>query len=376
MKIDADALLSGPRGRRASLSVAAGTSGNQKLSATLLNAIMELGGELDPSTGAGRAYLRFEADNARGADGYSGRFSVPGVPPIESADDLVAALLDAPILTELINPLDVLEEAVSSARYWQEPDGEDFLCALPILRPALQRAAEVLLGQPGTEWWDAPIDRSDQWDVDFEFGRQNAPRVVRPDIRTFRAKAVAEEHRARRDRPSDLTASFSGSWWSTPLVPLASFTTTRSVGATGPVGLHLIEDSMGWEEAQTRPVGIDPRARVYEISTADDWAELCRRFPLDLTSSRRHDWYRATGRIGEWVIPDWTSVGEHFDGVHLSAAAYLQAAGLPVPVDGDTASLIAGWGPDETWWFRLEVVDIGDGSVAWHRRGGAEWRPR
>lgn len=374
--MDADALLRGPRGRRASLFVAAASSGDQKLEATLLNAVMELSAELDPSLGAGRAYLRFEA-SAQGATGDSARFPEPEIPRIESANDLVAALLDAPILAELISPSDVLEETVSSARYWQEPDGEDFLCALPILQPALQRAAEVLVSRPGTEWWDAPIDRSDQWVVDFDFGLHDAPRVVRPDIRAFRAEAVAEEQQARRDRPSDPKASFSGSWWSTPLVPLASFTTTRSVGAAGPLGLHLVEDSMGWEEAQARPVRIDRRARVYEISTADDWAELCRRFPLNLTASRRHDWYRATGRIGAWVIPDWTSVGEHYDGVHLSTAAYLQAAGLPVPVDGDSASLIAGWSPDETWWFQPGIVDIlEEESVAWHRGGGQEWRPR
>ena len=375
--MDADALLSGPRGRRASLFVAAASSGDQRLEATLLTAIMDLSGELDPSLGAGRTYPRFEAVSSQGASGDSGRNSEPEIPGIQNADELVAALLDASILTDLISPLDVLEAAVSSARYWQEPDGEDFLCALPVMRPALRRAAEVLLSQPGTEWWDAPIDRSDQWVVDFDFGVQDAPRVVRPDIEAFRAEAVAEEQRARRDRPSDPTASFSGSWWSTLLVPLASFATTRSVSSNGPAGLHFVEDSMGWEEAQARPVGIDRRARVYEISTADDWAELCRRFPLNLTASRRHDWYRATGRIGDWVIPDWTAVGEHFDGVHLTAAAYLQAAGQPVPVDVDTASLIAGWSPDETWWFRPEIVDIREEtSVAWHRGGDDEWRPR
>ena len=134
---------------------------------------------------------------------------------------------------------------------------------------------------------------------------------------------------------------------------------------------------MGWEKAQVRPVGINLAARVHEIRHADDWAELCRRFPLEVTASRRHDWYRATGRVGDWVIPDWTSVGEHFDGVHLSVAAYLQTAGAVVPVEEDSASLIAGWNPDETWWFRPDILDIHDEQrVAWHRVDGAQWRPR
>lgn len=368
MTMDADALLSGPRGRCAALAVASRSSGDEYLDATLGGAVMELAGAYESAGGSSRAYVRFEVD-----DGIPE--ATRELPVIRNVDELAAALLDAPMLTGRIQPLDELENAVNSARYWQEPEAEDALAALPVLRPALMRAADALLAHPDTSWWDEPIARSDQWAVEFDFQDGEPSSVQPPDISRFRASALAEENQARQDRSTDPTESISGDWWSTPLVPLASFTTTRSVGDTGPLGLRLVEDSLGWVLARARAVAIAASARVYEIGGADDWAELCRRFPLDVTASRRHDWYRATGRAGDWVIPDWTAVGEHYDGVHLSVAGYLRAAGIAIPVDERTASVVAGWDPDQTWWFRPEVLRISEEApVSWSlRTDGTGW---
>jgi len=79
--------------------------------------------------------------------------------------------------------------------------------------------------------------------------------------------------------------------------------------------------------------------------------ELCRANPLEVTASRRHDWFRTTGRHGAWVIPDWQAVEGEWDAVHLSVAAYLALAGRAIEVDGERASVIAGWSPDTTWWL-------------------------
>ncbi len=59
---------------------------------------------------------------------------------------------------------------------------------------------------------------------------------------------------------------------------------------------------------------------------AADWAHLCRTYPLDVTNSRRHDWYRVTGRGGRWLLPDWSRVADDWDAVHLSGWGYLTAA--------------------------------------------------
>lgn len=59
---------------------------------------------------------------------------------------------------------------------------------------------------------------------------------------------------------------------------------------------------------------------------------------------------------GQW----WSN----YDAVHLQAAAYLAAAGTAIPVDADTASVIAGWGPNETYWFTPRIQRL-DESTAW-----------
>ena len=100
-----------------------------------------------------------------------------------------------------------------------------------------------------------------------------------------------------------------------------------------------------------RQINVPPDARVFEIDSPDAWANLCRRFPLNVTASRRHDWYRTTSRVGRWVIPDWVEVARNFDAVHLTVAGYLSTAGLAVPVEDDLMTVLAGWDPDQTFWL-------------------------
>lgn len=70
-------------------------------------------------------------------------------------------------------------------------------------------------------------------------------------------------------------------------------------------GLASVEDGLGWREARCWPVEPQPGARIYEISGPDRWAELVDRYPVDVTRSRRHDWWRVTHWAGIWLIPDW-----------------------------------------------------------------------
>jgi hypothetical protein len=90
--------------------------------------------------------------------------------------------------------------------------------------------------------------------------------------------------------------------------------------------------------------------RVYEIHGPSDWAALVARFPLDVSRSRRHDWYRATGLARRWLIPDYPVVAGSYDAIHLSVAGYLTTAGVAVPT-GDGVAMLAGWDPDTTWWL-------------------------
>ncbi|WP_337330840.1 hypothetical protein [Microbacterium bandirmense] len=125
-----------------------------------------------------------------------------------------------------------------------------------------------------------------------------------------------------------------------------------------------MEDSMGWERGLAYRATIATTARVFEVDGPHAWAELCRRFPITVTDLKRHDWYRTTGRAGEWVIPDWAAVAEHYDGVHLQTGAYLEAAGTAIPVDDERASVIAGWNPGETYWL-TSAIRFDDSPRAW-----------
>jgi hypothetical protein len=136
------------------------------------------------------------------------------------------------------------------------------------------------------------------------------------------------------------------------------------LGAHGPAGLRLIEDSLGWDRATVHPVAVPDGSRILELDGPEAWSELCRRYPLDVTASRRHDWYRTTGRgQGVWVQPNWAAVARDADAVHLTVAGYLTTAGRAVPVRDGVASVLAGWDPDATFWLTGLPTPAGEGDA-------------
>ncbi|HEV7869755.1 MAG TPA: hypothetical protein VGO95_00700 [Modestobacter sp.] len=189
-------------------------------------------------------------------------------------------------------------------------------------------------------------------------------------LQAWRARTEADEQRSARERPADPSARWSGSWWSTPVLS-GAVTTGRALPSDPvrqgvirlpvedtPVGLSLVEDSMGWETARAWPLRPAPDARVLEVAGPADWVRLVERYPLEVTASRRHDWYRTTGRDGAWVIPDWFAVAADHDGVHLTVAGYLSTASI-------------------TWWL-ADVLASGGQPIDWIRKldDPALWLPR
>lgn len=134
--------------------------------------------------------------------------------------------------------------------------------------------------------------------------------------------------------------------------------------------MTLVEDFPGWEEATVIPVR--GAGRTLEIRTAGDWISLCRAYPLEVTASRRHDWFRTTGRDGRWVIPDWERVAGEWDAVHLTVLGYLGSAGRALGIDADTATVIAGWDPDSTLWLTDVARETEEERQMWHRSPGDE----
>lgn len=317
---------------------------------------------------------------------YGGADQQPLVVTAEHVAEALAACPDAPPLSAS-DARAALASSVGSAAYWQPPYGEDVVTADPQVREELRRFARAVKASPHAQWWSDSLDRSGQCVVEWrdgpQWGRPLAPER-RPStelLKTSRAETIESDERARRERPADPHAPYSGNWWSIPPPELLR-SGRRALDGSVTV-LDFVEDGLGWSRASVTPVAVAQDARVLEIHSPADWADLCRRYPLEVSHEKRHDWFHATGRVGRWIIPDWAAVAEEADGVHLTAAAYLQGAGTVIPVDGDEiASVIAGWNPDETYWLNGDVVTIHGGGAAdgssdelWIRgQTDGEWR--
>lgn len=351
-----DDLLRGPRGRRALLAFAVAGEDTRQTEgerSRLIEAVFDASYRLAEDDGQAITWFGWGEPTPR-----------PESTPADVAEALAGVRLAAPTQDALV---EALRASVEAAMYWQGPDGDDLLCARPEVRQALARVAEHLVDSPIVQAWDAPLDRADQWRVVWD-----GPSTPRPDLTAWRAAVLDEDADAERERPADASAPWSGVWWSIPPHGLA--TSTGSLGETGPVGMWLVEDFSGARTVETQRLAIDPGARVYEVGDAEDWARLCREFPLVVTASKRHDWFRVTGLAGPWVMPDWSRVAEHHDGVRLSIAGYLRSATTAIATEAEAASVIAGWNPDTTWWLNDVAHPVGD-TIRWRfSPSGERWR--
>ncbi|WP_314326123.1 hypothetical protein [Paenarthrobacter ilicis] len=329
MLTDTDSLLLGPRGRRLCLELA------MEADADVRRAILELGFDLEPSYSKSRV-VRYSLGSVPLEPVPTSMLSVAEVANIIAMLDL--SLIDDDLVQR------ALPQAVDAARYWQQPDGVAVLADTPEVRVSSARIAEKVLQMPAAQWWLQDF-QPDQWAIDWRVPGDPTPlpRNPRQTLADWARKERSEELRAVRERPQDPHANYGGEWWS---IAHGLVQTVPQI----PEGLSLVEDSLGWEFATTIPVS--GTGRILEIRSAEEWTDLCRAFPLEVTASRRHDWFRTTGRHGRWVIPDWEQASAQWDAVHLTVIGYLSAAGRALSVDGDTASVIAGWDPGSTIWLR------------------------
>jgi len=277
-----------------------------------------------------------------------------------------------------------LADVVSQAVYWQQPFGAatDQVLADPAVRAALLPVAEAITAAPGTRWWTSPADRAGQRYAQF-LGDHALPEPrltgTAGTLAGWRSGMVADEERAARERPDDPAFPVSGRWWSTPALSGLPVT-TRALPGLGAARLALVEDGLGWPAARCWPLAPRAGARIYEIHAPDQWAELAGRYPLDVTRSRRHDWWRVTGWAGRWLVPDYAAVAADYDAVHVSVAGYLATAERALPVGGaggagGARTMLAGWDPDATWWL-TDVLATAGPPADWVAGDvdGAGWR--
>lgn len=284
-----------------------------------------------------------------------------------SARDLAARLAPLPLprLTEgsLIRALSV---RVGQALYWQPQEPFETVLAAPPVVDALRHVAADVASSPLTDWWWSTMSSSQAQVTWADDDAPPAPVLGHPaaalqdDVVLRTQMEDAASTTPFPDAPAD---DASGAWWSTPsrCVP----TSSRRLSDGSPVGLWCEEDGDGAVRAVVRGVHVPDDTHVLEIRSPEDWADLCRRHPLVVTRSVRHDWFCTTGRDGAWVMPDWAAVAaDGVDGVHLPVASYLALAGRAIEVDDGVASVVAGWNPDETFWLS-GLTPAGSDVVAW-----------
>lgn len=348
-----ESLLGGRRGRRALLEFA------------LESEAILLKGETELPLYAGLFHASYRLESARGDSvvlfGPGAEEGRKTIVTAEDVADLLAATALVPVTAEALRK--ALVRSVASARYWQEPDGHDVIAGSVPVRAELVRVAEHLAGSADTDWWARPATTAEQWSVEWD--QEDSPGRWKPSdnpaftvLAAWRKVMENEERRAAIERPADPAANYGGEWWSMPPSGLLHSTGVFEDGS--PVGLWCVEDGFCWERADTRLSAVPPSARIFELAGPEAWVQLCRNYPLEVTAQKCHDWYRTTGRVGRWVMPDFSQLARDYDGVHLSVAAYLGLAGEIIQVDAGSASVVAGWNPDETYWFTDQVRQDGE----------------
>ncbi|MCS3779260.1 hypothetical protein [Tsukamurella ocularis] len=313
--------MAGPRGR--ALCVFAG------LPSAAWRSLWDL--ELEPDMGGSVPWYRAAEDRLLTDSQY------------RSVQSLQLALTEPEVL-DAAAVRGALEHTVGNAVYWQDPRDEELVGSMPQLASPLQRIAQGIEALPEVGWWTAPFS-ADQHRVRYlpfdEVAALDSPA----------AEILAEAFRSRdlREPPGYMSG-----WWSAPPFGLVR---TCPVPGGEPSGLFLVEDGFGQQRASVHSV-TSSRPRVLEIDSGESWAELCRHHPLDVTNDRSRDWLTTTGLADtRWVMPDWRSVAEEYDAVHLQVGAYLAASGTAIEVEPGVHSVIAGWAPGDTFWL-TDVVEV------------------
>ena len=273
---------------------------------------------------------------------------------VEASD--FAAIAGTSAELDLLGPF---AASVNAAMHWQPSDQVDQGLEDPGVADALRPVAGVVARAPGARWWLTPVASAQSYvELPSPRGSHSQPVLCgSPALLQAWRSATLAENEAARSRPEDVTALWSGWWWSTP-EPSELVCTTRSLPGLAAVGLAMIRHGTQVTEAACWLLKAATTARIFEISCPGDWVQLVERYPLSVTWSRRHDWWRVTSRAGEWLIPDWAEVAADYDAVHLSGLAYLATAGRALNA-GAAATVLAGWGPDETYWLTDTLVAAG-----------------
>lgn len=225
------------------------------------------------------------------------------------------------------------------------------LAEIPEIVTALEPLARRVLDHPATLWWSNGVLARQWYLTDVGPNAQVLP-IEYPSLTLswWRDSIIRQEHNALESERNFPGERLSGDWWSAP---------ERQLTTVGhlPHAIDLL--SLNLCSLENTATELTASGRVYEVTNAEDWASLCRQFPIDVTLARRGDWDDYAGFHGSWLLPDWAAVSRHWDGVHVTALGYLSASYWAIPVDDERSTIMAGWNPDETLWLTDSVRETG-----------------
>lgn len=210
--------------------------------------------------------------------------------------------------------------------YQQQAD--TLLASGLVLRPF----AAHLLAAPGTAAWFTDLDRKRQ---EWVSSTGLPPQIssFHPDLRSYGAGNT---------KPRQTL------WTSTSLTAYASS------------WLHYLR----WGEDRRDPpyprwhVEVLPSARVYEIHGPQAWQNLCQAYPSPSCMAY------PICRSDALIEPDWQTVSQDWDGVHLSVGGLLTTERVRYGTPGIQTHLF-GWSVESTAWLRWvfsSVERLPDGS--------------
>jgi hypothetical protein len=314
-------------------------------------------------------------------------------------DHLIGALLVAPAGAALLARLEA-EQRSTSARpcpWWESPDDVD----VDSVDLAAASLAARSIGDLLAAAVSAAEDLAGPW-------RSGAPGYTAAALRNAPARAkiaaaVVDRLGERLEAPLDPSAQ--EWWWSNdrfsaaaplmgplggPRKPCSAWVTATWDGlwtVTTPEP-ELADPLVSVWEISPGPVSrwrlrVEPTARVFEVNQPTDWEHLVTTYPLaeqrwpswswelpgihqypDLAALAALDGQRAMRtRMNRFVEPDWDTVADDWDAVHLTWAGFLTTEGLIIDLGDDDIAMLRGWNSERTLWLNPVLSDPHPGSV-------------
>ena len=200
--------------------------------------------------------------------------------------------------------------------------------------------ARALVQEPGIERWWTPLDRERQVWIEPE------SRTAFPSAGTF---PTPQEPPTR----FEIYAQHPHPWVST---------STQVDGWTSQL-TGLVSGTGDWHvnyPARRAHMRVSPEARVLEIDSAEAWHAMAVACGTQSSPSQSPHPYNHVGLPwgpNDGLVPDWSAVARHRDGVHLTLWGYLTAT--QVRIDSDAGWTMAwSWEGEQTLWLRWAFKDV------------------